>query len=189
MLQRPEISAGLMGHVARMQTLPYICTSSNLISSILFADDTNLLMSHKNLNTLIDKMNEELVKINTWLQLNYCLILQKLILCCLNHQGKKINKEPKIKIKDNYITQAKNTKFVGTIIDNQLKWKEHINFVANKISRFTGILCKARHFVTRSLLRSIYYALIYPYIFFMAMWYGLMRISLILRKYTNYKRK
>jgi hypothetical protein len=73
MLQKPEISAGLMGHVARMQTLPYICNSSNLISPILFADDTNLLMSHKNLNTLIDKMNEELVKINTWLQLNKLL--------------------------------------------------------------------------------------------------------------------
>lgn len=50
--------------------------------------------------------------------------------------------------------------------DDQLKWKEHINFIANKISRLTGILCKARHFVTRSLLKSIYYALIYPYIFY-----------------------
>ena len=35
--------------------------------SFSFADDTNLLMS---LDTLIDKMNEELAKINTWLQLN-----------------------------------------------------------------------------------------------------------------------
>ena len=55
--------------------------------------------------------------------------------------------------------------FLGTIIDEQLKWTEHINYVANKLSRFTGILCKARHHVTRSLLKSIYYALIYPYIF------------------------
>ena len=35
--------------------------------SFSFTDDTNLLMS---LDTLIDKMNEELAKINTWLQLN-----------------------------------------------------------------------------------------------------------------------
>lgn len=47
-----------------------------------------------------------------------------------------------------------------------MKWKEHINFVANKISRLTVILCKAQYFVTRSLLKSIYYALIYPYIFY-----------------------
>ena len=47
-----------------------ICNSSDLLSFILFADDTNLLMCNKNLDTLIDKMNEELLKINTWLQLN-----------------------------------------------------------------------------------------------------------------------
>ena len=74
--------------------------------------------------------------------------------------SKKITKQLNIKIKDHYITQVKSTKFLGTIVDDQLKWKEHINFVANKISRLTGILCKARHFVTRSLLKSIYYALI-----------------------------
>ena len=147
-------------------------------------------MSHKNLDTLIDKINEELVKSILLLQLNKLLLnLTKTNFMVFKSSRKKINKEPKIKIKDNYITQGKNTKFLGTIIDDQLKWKEHVNFVGNKISTFTGILCKAWHFVTRSLLRSIYYALIYPYIFFMAMWYGLMRISLILRKYTNYKRK
>ena len=32
--------------------------------------------------------------------------------------------------------------------------------------RSTGILCKARHFVTRALLKSIYYVLIYPHIFY-----------------------
>ena len=47
-----------------------ICNSSNLLSFILFADDTNLLMSHKNLDTLIAKINEELEKVTIWLQLN-----------------------------------------------------------------------------------------------------------------------
>ena len=57
------------------------------------------------------------------------------------------------------------TKFLGTIIDEQLKWTEHINYihVGNKISRLTG-MCKVRHYVARSLLKSIYYALIYLHI-------------------------
>ena len=78
---------------------------------------------------------------------------------------KKITKKLTVKIKD-HITHVKSTKFLGAIVDDQLKWKKHINFVANKISRLTGILCEALHFVTRSLLKSIYYALIYPYIFY-----------------------
>ena len=47
-----------------------ICNSSKILSFIFFADDTNLFMSHKNIDTLIDKMNEELIKINTWVQVN-----------------------------------------------------------------------------------------------------------------------
>ena len=44
-----------------------ISHSSELISFILFADDTNLLMSNKDPNTLMIQMNEELEKISTWL--------------------------------------------------------------------------------------------------------------------------
>ena len=38
----------------------------NVISFVLFADGTNLLMSHKDSNTLMNQMNKELGKISTW---------------------------------------------------------------------------------------------------------------------------
>ena len=139
----------------------------NLLSFIFFfADDTNLLMSHKNLDTLIAKLNKQLEKVTIWLQLNkLSLNLTKTNFMLFKSSSKKLDYELIINIKDHCINQLQHTKFLGTIIDEQLIWAEHINYVANKISRFTGILCKARHYVTRSLLKSIYYALIYPYIF------------------------
>ena len=46
-------------------------------------------MSHKNLDTLIAKINEELEKVTIWLQLHkLSLNLTKITLCYLNHQGK-----------------------------------------------------------------------------------------------------
>ena len=124
-------------------------------------------MSHKNLDTLIEKIDEELEKVSIWLKLNkLSLNLTKTNFMLFKSSRKKVDQELRIKIKYHCITQVRSTKFLGTIIDEQLKWTEHINYIANKISRLTGILCKARHYVTRSLLKSIYYALIYPHIFY-----------------------
>ena len=37
-------------------------------------------------------------------------------------------------------------------------------YYCNKIARTTGILCKARHYLPRVVMRGLYYALIYPYL-------------------------
>ena len=43
---------------------------SEMLSIILFADDTNLFFSHKNLDCVHETMNCELRKISTWLSPN-----------------------------------------------------------------------------------------------------------------------
>ena len=47
-----------------------ISRCSEILSIILFADDTNLFLSHKNLVTLKETMNRELSKIASWLSAN-----------------------------------------------------------------------------------------------------------------------
>ena len=72
---KAEISCGVpqgsvLGPLLFLIYINDICNSSELISFILFADDTNLLMSHKDQNTLMEQMNEELERISIWLALN-----------------------------------------------------------------------------------------------------------------------
>ena len=43
---------------------------SNLLFSILFADDTNVFISGKNIENLTQIMNNELEKLAKWLQVN-----------------------------------------------------------------------------------------------------------------------
>ena len=47
-------------------------------------------------------------------------------------------------------------KYLGTLIDNQLSWKQHINHVAIKISQTIGLISKLRSFVPRHTLTTPY---------------------------------
>ena len=47
-----------------------ISKCSNILSSILFADGTNLFYSHKNADVLGNTMNQELRKVTSWLSTN-----------------------------------------------------------------------------------------------------------------------
>ena len=50
--------------------MKYISRCSKKLSFILFADDTNLFYSHKNVDILYNTMNQELKNITSWLSCN-----------------------------------------------------------------------------------------------------------------------
>ena len=54
-------------------------------------------------------------------------------------------------------------KFVGVIISEDLKWKEHTNVVSNKVSKSIGVLNKIRYVQPVSVLSTLYCILILPY--------------------------
>ena len=56
------------------------------------------------------------------------------------------------------------TKFLGIIIQANLKWDTHINSVANKISKTIGILNKIKYTLATVHLKLLYKCLIEPYL-------------------------
>ena len=62
------------------------------------------------------------------------------------------------------IEQKSYVKYLGVLIDEHLNWKEHICNVTKKISRSVGIICKLRLCMNRSLLRTLYYTLVYSHL-------------------------
>ena len=69
-----------------------------------------------------------------------------------------------IVLENNVLEQVDNTKFLGVYIDQHLDWKTHVNFIAAKISKSVGLLCKAKYYLPPKSLLTLYYALIYPYL-------------------------
>ena len=44
------------------------------------------------------------------------------------------------------------------------QWKPHISYITNKISKSIGIIRTSSFYLSKSSLRSLYYAVVYPYL-------------------------
>ena len=138
--------------------------SSKRLSFVLFADDTNIFLSHPNLNTLTNIFNTELIKVSNWFKANK-LSLNVNKTNYIHFTKKKHNTPPThILIDNKLIHPVDHTKFLGCIIDQNLSWKYHITKTTNQISKNIGILRKLRNTFPKQILLTLYNTLILPYI-------------------------
>ena len=63
-------------------------------------------------------------------------------------------------------------KYLGIIIDNNLTWHEHINYIYNKILKFTSIFYKIRHILPYKVLITIYFAFVHSHLLYGIEIYG-----------------
>ena len=146
---------------------------SMLVELILFADDTNLFMSHKDPVYLAASLNSELNKLSTWFKANkLSLNLKKTNFMLFKPRQKKYHFPLQICINEQRIEQVKETVFLGVVLDEHLSWKPHISQVARKISKSIGVINRARFFLPKPCLKTLYYCLVYPYLHYCIIVWG-----------------
>ena len=107
----------------------------------------------------------QLKKVSTWLKANKLSInVKKTKLMIFRPRQKTLPVTRQIVLQNNVLEQVDNTKFLGVYIDQRLDWETHVNFIAAKISKSVGLLCKAKYYLPSKSLLTLYYALIYPYL-------------------------
>ena len=142
-----------------------LCSVSKALDFVLFADDTNIFFSHKNINVLEKTLNEELIKLNDWCRANKLSInYKKSNYILFKPRQKKETFEIDLKFDQTTIERVKETMFLGIIIDEALSWKSHITNIARKISKSIGIIYRASFCLPISSLCTLYYSLVYPYL-------------------------
>ena len=95
--------------------------ASNISFSILFADDTTVIIEGQNYNNLILTLNTELNKLDVWLQANKLTLNTDKTHYMVFHRARIKSKTGKISIRNNAIDEVKSTKFLCVIIDDKLK--------------------------------------------------------------------
>jgi len=141
-----------------------IVKSSQLLTFIIFADDTNILYSHKDLNTAISTLNNELSRIQLWFKCNkLSLNIKKTnFMYFRNVHSPQI--QCNILIDDIPLVEKQSTKFLGIEIDCNLTWNDQINNITKSISRNIGIMSKLKYFISEKSLLTLYNALVLSYL-------------------------
>ena len=168
------------GSFINLNDMAVSCT--NLLP-VLFADDTNLLASHEDFNSLMKNVNDELSTIEKWSQLNKLTLNVKkcnfMIFC---------NTILKRKLKS-ILTALKLNSFnkpgSKVIIDSGLKWSNHIDLVSKRSPKLLGILRKVWHLIHSSSHLALYYGFLFPCINYCNIFWAA-TYPTYLRKNTNH---
>ena len=125
--------------------------ASDLLFSILFADDTSVFMEGTAYSSIIKDMNTELEKVDKWLKSNKLSVNIKEAHYMMFHRTRIKSKatEDRVHLCGNNLVSVSNTKFLGVIIDSKLNWSDHITYIKNKIYKSIGILTKIRRFLNK----------------------------------------
>ena len=144
-----------------------IVNASTALQLIVFADNTNVFLSGKDPDYLINQWNIELNKLSVWFRVNkLSLNLKKTKFIVFKPNQKRRSYIFQILINKQQIDQVKETVFLGVIINENVTWKSEISHVANKVSKSIGMIQKSSFYLSSYSLRILYFSLVYPYFFY-----------------------
>ena len=168
--------------------------ASQLFNFVMYADDTTLSTSLNSLRetTLDNKstetiINEELCKINEWLNINKLLLNKSKTKYMVFHMPNKRIQALTLKIDDAYIERVDELHFLGLTLDTNLNWRKHTEKISNKCSKPIGVLNRLKYVLPLDIKVLLYNTLILSHINYCIMIWGYQRnrIISIKKSYAN----
>jgi len=136
------------------------CSNDALIR--LFADDTNVFVSHKNLEVLKEKAEHTLADLIVWFSANkLTLNINK---TCFNVYSNKKHNIVELNLDGKKIVRSEVTKYLGMILDEKLQWSAHVDGICHKLTKLLHAFRTVSKFTDYEMACQLYYAYVYPYI-------------------------
>jgi len=138
----------ILGPILFLLYINDLSAVSKILFTLMFADDTNMFIQGKDVNKMEECVNEEMEKVVKWLHCNkLSLNVDKTHTMIFSNNRLLNNRKMNVFIQGTLIETVYKTKFLGVIIDNNLQWKDHINYLCNKISKGIGIIKKSKRYL------------------------------------------
>ena len=151
--------------IAYINDLPQHVSPNTTVS--MYADDTAMYATCKNVNELNRVLNNDLCNVSKWLarnKLSLNVAKTELIILGSRQRLSQINEgELNVHINETKLKRVKTCKHLGFIIDENLSWNEHVNQIVKKAAFSLYTLRKANPFVPRNIMCMLYNCILVPH--------------------------
>lgn len=137
----------------------------------LFADDTNVFIHGRDKDHVVLQANKCINKLNYWFLANRLSINIDKTYYTVFGSGR-ADKDIKINLSGTNIQRVTSCKYLGVLIDEELKWVENIEYIYNKLIKYIGIFYKLQNILPATVLRNIYFAFVHPHLLYAIEIYG-----------------
>jgi len=127
--------------------------------AILFADDITLCLSGRveDLDSVLTKLTYDVQNVLEWMSKNGMevnLAKTDLLVIGSKSQLKKLE-NVSIQVNGTVVTAKKSIKLLGTTIDSELKWSDHVNSMASKVNKCIYSLYPLRNYLSFVNLKTV----------------------------------
>ncbi len=131
-------------------------------NSILFADDTTVYVTNRNLRHLTEYMKHDLEILVDWFKANkLTLNLGKTSFVLFQPPGKKATDgDIQLSVGNMHISREKTVKFLGLYLDENLNFDGQVKHICSKLSKNIYMLRNIMHTVPKWALRTLYFSYI-----------------------------
>ena len=134
----------------------------------MYADDTCFYISSTKIEYVISTLQEDIDHIYEWLCANrLSLNVQKtecMIICNYQKRGFLETTELNLQVNNEALSQTDHCKYLGTTIDSNLNFKQHISDIILKCNKAIGVMKRCSNYIPSDTLKNLYNTLMLPHL-------------------------
>lgn len=133
----------------------------------LFADDMAMSIEGNSEQDIREKLNEDLSNVIEWFNKNRLKLnveKTKLMVVANKTTMEEYNIDSfRFAVDGQHIEIVKSIKYLGVILDSELKFEEHVNYICKKISKKLGVLYRCSSYLTLWTRKTVFDSIVLPH--------------------------